>query len=407
MSRSLKIAVDCRDVHIATTGTKTYLTELIAALKTLQQTGGDHSLHTNEAQNLVQDFELILIEPLLGVMPGNRALSKLIRHLQFFWWKQITLPILAFFKGANILICTDYVTPIITPGFKTMVVFHDAFFWEYPQHYSRGWLRIFKWFAIASAKKSISVIAPSKYAKNQIVHCTGIPAAKMSVVYEAPKTFAPSQSNAQSQTNPQAPAQPNSSPKIFAPYFLHVGTLAKHKNLVSLIEAFALLVQKSSIDPAIKLVLVGGAPSSVHSNDEPNIKAAIQKHNLQNRVVLTGYVSSDAVANWYSGAMGYVFPSRNEGFGLPLLEAMCYKLPIIAANNSCLPEIGQAAALYFDPNNAPQIAVLLEAIVNNTPAIVGALNTQSIVLQQFSWQKTAQQFIQIADKGLNNAPKQA
>jgi glycosyltransferase involved in cell wall biosynthesis len=389
LSKTLKIGVDCRDLHIATTGTKTYLTELIAALKTLQQTDAD------------QDFELILIEPLLGVMPGNRALSKLIRHFQFFWWKQITLPILAFFKGADILICTDYVAPIITPGFKTIVVFHDAFFWEYPQHYSRGWLRIFKWFALRSASKSISVIAPSEYAKKQIALYTGIPAVKMSVVYEAPKTFAPSQSP----TNEQAPAQ--NQLQISAPYFLHVGTLAKHKNLVTLIEAFALLVQKSSIDPSIKLVLVGGAPSSVYSNDEPNIIAAIQKHNLQNRVVLTGYVSSNAVANWYSGAIGYVFPSRNEGFGLPMLEAMCYQLPIIAANNTCLPEIGQGAALYFDPNNAPQIAVLLEAIVNNDPSVIASVNAQSIVLQQFRWKKTAEQFIQIAAKGLNNAPKHA
>lgn len=395
MSKTLKIGVDCRDLNIATTGTKTYLLELIAALKILQQTGGNHTLHTNVAQ----DFELILIEPILGVMPGNTALSKLIRHFQFFWWKQITLPILAFFKGANILICTDYVAPIITPGFKTMVVFHDAFFWEYPQHYSRGWLRIFKWFAIASANKSISVIAPSEYAKKQIALYTGIQSAKMSVVYEAPKTFAPSQ------TKSQAPAQHQL--QISAPYFLHVGTLAKHKNLVTLIEAFALFVQKSSIDPSIKLVLVGGAPSSVHSNDEPNIIAAIQKHNLQNRVLLTGYVSSDAVAKWYSGAMGYVFPSRNEGFGIPMLEAMCYHLPIIAANNTCLPEIGQGAALYFDPNNAPQIAVLLEAIVNNDPSVIASVNSQSIVLQQFSWKKAANQFIQIAAKGLNNAPKHA
>lgn len=395
MSKTLKIAVDCRDLNIATTGTKTYLVELIAALKTLQQTATDQNFDNDFDQN----FELILIEPLMGVMPGNTALSKLIRHFQFFWWKQITLPILAFFKGANILICTDYVAPIITPGFKTMVVFHDAFFWEYPQHYSRGWLRIFKWFAIVSANKSISVIAPSEYAKKQITLYTGIPAAKMSVVYEAPKTFA------QSQTKVQTHPQP--SPQKSAPYFLHVGTLAKHKNLVTLIEAFALFVQKNSIDPSIKLVLVGGAPSSVHSNDEPNIIAAIQKHNLQNRVLLTGYVSSDAVANWYSGAMGYVFPSRNEGFGLPMLEAMCYHLPIIAANNTCLPEIGQGAALYFDPNNAPQLAVLLEAIVNNDPSVIASVNAQSIVLQQFSWQKAANQFIQFAAKGLNNAPKHA
>jgi glycosyltransferase involved in cell wall biosynthesis len=375
MPATIKIALDCRDINIATTGTHTYLSELIAAF---------NKQHSNQVS-------FVFIKPFIGVMPGNNAFAKLIRHFQFFFYKQITLPVLTFINGASVLICTDYVAPVFTPGFKTIVVFHDAFFWKYPLHYSALWLRMFKAVAVAGAKKSMAVIAPSEYAKKQIALHTGINPDHIKVVYEAPKTFAPTKS----QTNPQSPAQ------ISAPYFLHVGTLAKHKNLPLLIEAFA------KLDKHLKLGLVGGAPSSVHNNDVPNIKAAIQKHNLQNQVILTGYLSNAEVANWYANAIGYVFPSYNEGFGLPVLEAMRYKLPIIAANNTCLPEIAQAGALYFDPSNANQLAVQMQAIVNNTPAVIASLNAQPTVLQQFSWDKAAASFVAIALDGLKNASKHA
>ena len=375
MPANIKIALDCRDINIATTGTHTYLSELIAAF---------NKQNSNEVS-------FVFIKPFIGVMPGNNAFAKLIRHFQFIFYKQITLPILTFINGASVLICTDYVAPVFTPGFKTIVVFHDAFFWEYPLHYNAGWLRMFKAAALAGAKKSVAVIAPSEYAKKQITLHTGISAAHIKVVYEAPKTFAP----IKSQTNPQSPAQ------ISAPYFLHVGTLAKHKNLPLLIEAFA------KLDKHLKLVLVGGAPSSVHTSDVPNIKAAIQKHNLQNQVILTGYLSNTEVANWYANALGYVFPSYNEGFGLPVLEAMQYKLPIIAANNTCLPEIAQAGALYFEPTNTDQLASQMQAIVNYTPAVKASIDAQPAVLQQFSWDKAAASFVAIALDGLKNASKHA
>jgi glycosyltransferase involved in cell wall biosynthesis len=377
MPANIKIALDCRDINIATTGTHTYLSELIAAF---------NKQHNNQVS-------FVFIKPFIGVMPGNNAFAKLIRHFQFFFYKQITLPLLTFINGASSLICTDYVAPVFTPGFKTIVVFHDAFFWEYPLHYSALWLRMFKAAALAGAKKSIAVIAPSEYAKKQIALHTGINPDHIKVVYEAPKTFAP--------INPQSPARPQPSPQISAPYFLHVGTLAKHKNLPLLIEAFA------KLDKHLKLVLVGGTSNSVHNNDLPNIMAAIQKHNLQNQVILTGYLSNADVANWYANALGYVFPSYNEGFGLPVLEAMQYKLPIIAANNSCLPEIAQAGALYFDPSNTNQLASQMQAIVNNTPAVMATLEAQPAVLQQFSWDNAAASFVTIALDGLKNASKHA
>ena len=383
MPATIKIALDCRDINIATTGTHTYLSELIAAF---------NKQNSNEVS-------FVFIKPFIGVMPGNNAFAKLIRHFQFFFYKQITLPVLTFINGASVLICTDYVAPVFTPGFKTIVVFHDAFFWEYPQHYSALWLRMFKAAAVAGAKKSVAVIAPSEYAKKQIALHTGINATHIKVVYEAPKTFAQITAQTKSQTNPQSPAQTNQ--QLSAPYLLHVGTLAKHKNLPLLIEAFA------KLDKHLKLVLVGGAPSSVHNSDVPNIKAAIQKHNLQNQVVLTGYLSNAEVANWYANALGYVFPSYNEGFGLPILEAMQYKLPIIAANNTCLPEIAQGGALYFDPSNTDQLAVQMQAIVTNTPAVIATLDAQPAVLQQFSWDKAAGSFVAIALDGLKNASKHA
>jgi glycosyltransferase involved in cell wall biosynthesis len=86
---------------------------------------------------------------------------------------------------------------------------------------------------------------------------------------------------------------------------------------------------------------------------------------------------------------------------------MRYKLPILASNNTCLPEIAQAGALYFDPSNSDQLSSQMQAIVNNSPAVKASIDAQPAVLQQFSWDKAATSFVAIALDGLKNASKHA
>jgi len=87
----------------------------------------------------------------------------------------------------------------------------------------------------------------------------------------------------------------------------------------------------------------------MHSDDTVAIQQTIKELGLQDHVICTGYLSDAAVAQAYEHASLYVFASYNEGFGLPLLEAFKFKLPVLIANNSCLPEVAADAAISFDP----------------------------------------------------------
>ena len=171
-------------------------------------------------------------------------------------------------------------------------------------------------------------------------------------------------------------------------YFLHVGVLEKRKNIVLLVEAFA---QLHKAYPNYKLVLVGNTPVKLQLNDAPAIEQAIVAFGLQDAVVRLGYLEADALATIYSHAFAYCLPSLNEGFGLPVLEAFHFKLPLICANTSALPEVAGDAALFVDPYNSNSIAAAMIDLVES-PSLVNQLVEKGQARQlHFSWQKAAQE----------------
>jgi glycosyltransferase involved in cell wall biosynthesis len=258
-------------------------------------------------------------------------------------------------------------------GLKTIAVLHDAFFWESPAHYHPLWLKLFHLLGVPAAKKADLLIVPTETAKNSILVYENFDANKMKVVWEAAKSF----------------HQPNIGPRPFeAPYFLHVGVLEKRKNIVRLVEAFA---QLHAAYPNYKLVLVGNTPVKLQLNDAPAIEQAIVAYGLHDAVIRLGYLEADALATIYSHAFAYCLPSLNEGFGLPVLEAFHFKLPLICANTSALPEVAGDAALFVDPYNTVSISSAMLQLVES-PNLQAELVQKGQARQlHFSWQKAAQE----------------
>lgn len=355
LNKSIVLGVDTRDLRIAQTGARTYLTELIHAW---QQMPG---------------VQLVLLDNARGVYRGKNKGLKLLEHLRFFWWKQVQLPLLARRKGVTHLFCSDFFVPYFKMGLKTIAVLHDAFFWESPAHYHPLWLKLFHLIGVPAAKKANLLIVPTETAKNSILAHENFDANKMKVVWEAAKSF----------------HQPNIGPRPFeSPYFLHVGVLEKRKNIVRLVEAFA---QLHKAYPNYKLVLVGNTPVKLQLNDAPAIEQAIVTFGLQDAVVRLGYLEADALATIYSHAFAYCLPSLNEGFGLPVLEAFHFKLPLICANTSALPEVAGDAALFVDPYNTVSISSAMLQLVES-PNLQAELVEKGQARQlHFSWQKAAQE----------------
>jgi glycosyltransferase involved in cell wall biosynthesis len=369
MKKTLTIGIDCRDLLKASTGTKTYLYELLEQFK----------------QYPTSSVRFVYLHDPLPVLAGKSYLHKFLEHLLFFVWKQIVLPVKAFSKGCDIVFCTDYFLPLVRLRFKNVVVFHDAFFWEYPTHYNKIWLWLFHVIAVRGAKKAEQIIVPSNYSLGTISTYLQLPKQHFRVVYEAGKSL---------EKKIEIPATHPIVGLEGCPYFLHVGAFNKHKNLVRLIEAFE-MVRQAHPQELIHLILVGQAGGSVFSDDSLAIKAAIKKYGLTNFVHLPGYMSDADVSTLYQHALAYVFPSYNEGFGLPALEAMAFQLPVIAANNTCLPEICKDGAIYFDPFNIAEMTLQMVSLLTNEQERKRIVEKQIAVAKNYSWQKSANEIMQV------------
>ena len=376
MPRPLKIAVDVRDLQIARTGTRTYLEELCKEFRKMER----------------DDIRFYFLDTRIPVYGGKNKILKLVEHARYQLWKQLVLPIKAYLRGADIIFCTDNFVPIIHLGYKTIPVFHDAFFFETPQNYGKLWLWLYKKTAIPAAKRSPFVITPSVWSKKQINHYTAIDSDKLVVVYEGPKAL-------------HHIAGINEAEKILKQfslqkeaYLLHVGSMFKRKNIPALIKAFTQV--KSSGYAELKLVLAGSMPSVNVDNDQKAILEAITASGLQNDIILTGYLIDAALEQLYKNALMYVFPSTNEGFGIPVLEAFSYDLPVLVADNTCLPEIGGDAVIQFDPYDTNDLSTKIKSVLNNEDLQKELISRGNNRLKQFSWHNAAMQLVDIFKKAV-------
>ena len=161
-------------------------------------------------------------------------------------------------------------------------------------------------------------------------------------------------------------------------YLLAVSALSPHKNLVRLINAYAV----SSV--RVPLLLAGAERA-----DTPRIRQTIADRGLQHQVSLIGCVSDDDLAMLYSGCRAFVYPSLYEGFGLPVLEAMACGAAVVASRSSSIPEIVGDAALLVDPERTRSLAAALVRIDSDAPLRVGLRHRALIRAASFSWPRTA------------------
>ena len=127
---------------------------------------------------------------------------------------------------------------------------------------------------------------------------------------------------------------------------------------------------------------------------------------LKERVVFTGYLSDGETATLYKHAALYVFPSVNEGFGIPILEAFAHKVPVLASNNSCLPEVASNAAICFDPYNTNALSKLIAQTLND-PALIQSLQQKGTErLTHFCWRKTLDTLEAVFEHSINSTKAQ-
>jgi glycosyltransferase involved in cell wall biosynthesis len=164
--------------------------------------------------------------------------------------------------------------------------------------------------------------------------------------------------------------------------WLSVGAMEPRKNIDLLLDAFAIYRRQSKYQR--NLCLAGG--KGWKSDSTWNRIAGLQKTGA---VEHRGYVSDNELLQLYTQAFGFVFPSRYEGFGLPVLESMSQACPVICSKNSSLPEVGGNAALYWDGQSAETLASAMLQLEEDEPLYRELSKAGLERSRLFSWEKTA------------------
>ncbi len=168
-------------------------------------------------------------------------------------------------------------------------------------------------------------------------------------------------------------------------YIFYIGRLEKKKNIEILIKAFAKFRDKNK-NIKHKLVLSGDAGFGYS-----DINYLISERDIEDEVIMTGWVDEADVPCLYNGASVFIFPSNYEGFGIPLLESMACGVPVAAARSTSIPEIAGKAALFFDSSDQGAIINALEKIILNEKVRKDLIKKGFTRSNQFSWEKCARE----------------
>ena len=232
--------------------------------------------------------------------------------------------------------------------------------------------------AAISARRARAVICPSEHCRTAVIADLGIPPGRVVAIHHG--------------VGPEfRPDGPGPRGGLRQPYLLCVSTLYRHKNILALIEAFALLVKRQAGLPH-DLVIVGEVSDSGYYRQ---IQEKVITEELQHRVVIVPGMPNSALPEIYRGASAFVLPSAIESFGLPALEAMASGLPVAVSRAGALPEVCQDAAVYFDPSDVEGLADAISRVTGDQE-LREELTIRSLRrARDFSWEITAQKTLEV------------
>jgi glycosyltransferase involved in cell wall biosynthesis len=280
-------------------------------------------------------------------------------------WDQLVLP---FYAGNGVLSLGNS-GPVLARN--SIVCIHDANVFTLPESYSRLFGMAYRTLLPLAGRRAERVATVSQFSADMLV--------KYGICSREKIFIAPNGHEHALRWNPnEAQLVPNSLPK--RPFVLLLGSRARHKNVDIVID------QADGLDAAgIDIVVAGGAS---------NIFSASGSRPPQPNVHEIGYVGDDDLAALYKRALCLVFPSKTEGFGIPLLEAMAWNCPVISSTAASLIEVGGDAVIYVAPGDGGQWRNAIIGLSGNEQlrAEMSAKGRQRI--NRFSWRRSAQIYLE-------------
>jgi len=270
---------------------------------------------------------------------------------------------------------TNYVLLPFT-GPQVVTVF-DLSIKRFPETHPAGRVRFFNKYFDQRLPRANHIIAISEFTKRELIEVMGVEPGKITVTPLAPPPgFArPSAGELAAFRRAQGFDQP---------FLLYLGNLEPRKNLVMLVRAYASFVARSG--PAVPPLVLAGEQTWLSG---PLVEE-IDRLGLRSRVVLPGYVPEMELPCWYASALAFLYPSKYEGFGLPVIEAMAVGTPVLAADAASLPEVAGDAAILLPPDDEDAWADAMAALVDSASSRDVLSRKGMARAAQFSWDRCAE-----------------
>jgi glycosyltransferase involved in cell wall biosynthesis len=358
----LQILINGKFTAQRTTGVQRYAWNLVQAL--------DREL----AQAPRQEARWQLLCPPEGVVPDLHCIqvrragpSGLPLHL----WEQLVLPWAA---RKALLINLAGAAPLLAA--RQWCTFHDAAVFDHPGSYRPvfvAWYRRhFQWLA----RRAERVLTVSAYSRGRLAERLGLQAENLAVVPNGGDHLLEVQADARIVA---------ALGLVRGRFLLAVGSRNPTKNIGALLQAWRDLPRPADL----RLVLVGGADTAVFADAGADM-APVADH-----VVQAGVVDDASLKALYQQAMALVFPSLDEGFGLPPLEALSLSCPVAAARAGAIPEVCGEAVLYFDPRSVGAIGAALQRIIDDS-ALRDRLRAAGVArAARWTWCHSAQALLRL------------
>lgn len=381
----MRIAIDCRPIVSPEHGDMTGIGQYVRFLT-------KHLLRMDEENEYVLFFDERATRGTIGeIIGGHRnvtaktlPLSRFKKFLPYAYSHRFVASAIQR-CGADVYHGTTGSLPM---GYrrKSVVTVHDLAIYMHPEWFPSGQFFSRRFVVPASVHRASKIIAVSHSTKRDLQDIFAVPSEKIAVVHEG--------------VEPPPPDAWERNPEFPNPYLLFLGTIEPRKNVEGLVHAYASLVERlPKIVGNTELVLAGS-----RGWKSERVFAAIREANKafgKERVRVLGYVPEGEKHALVAKALAFIFPSRYEGFGLPVLEAMNVGVPVVTSALSSLPEIaGRGAALLVDPNNQSEMMRALKHLLEDESQRLELGRRGLERSTEFRWDKTAGETLEVYEEVL-------
>ncbi|MCI0416375.1 glycosyltransferase family 4 protein [bacterium] len=345
------------------TGVGAYLQNLVQALSEIDQQNEYHLFSSSWKER----YRPVHYPPHFKIQDRRWPV-----RLLNFGWNHLSFPSIEFVLGTPVQVVHSP-TPLVIPSRRArrVTTVHDLYFYTHPEQTVREMKEDYPRMIKKHCLRSDAVIAVSDHTKRALVEVLGIPSSRIYTIKHGIDSFFLDRVPV-AQTNEVLERL-----AIRGPYLLFVGTQEPRKNLSLLVRAYR------NLNVDVSLVIAGSHGWGMESTDFPK------------GVLLTGYLPKNDLRAVYQRAAAVVFPSIEEGFGLPLLEGMASEVPVIASRISAFQEVCNDSCLYFDPNSEEELIEQIRLVLHGNGLRENLIAKGRERVKKFSWKDAARKTLDL------------